>query len=123
MINLIFSDTEFKALEVERFTYPHFRVQRRMEAIYLKSMGLEHGLILKICRISEPTLVRYLRAYEKEGLAEFTNDEYINAPSVCKLLNQVAEFYGFSIPITIFLDNAKYQHCQLVCNHAKMLLD
>ena len=37
------------------------------------------------------------------------------------LLTQVAEFYGSAIPITIFLDNAKYQHCQLVCNHAKML--
>jgi hypothetical protein len=68
-INPIFSDTEIKALEVERFTHPHPMVQRRMEALYFKSKGIEHSLILKICRISSPTLVRYLRVYEKEGLA------------------------------------------------------
>ena len=51
----------------------------------------------------------------------FTNEGYINSQSVCELLSQVADFYGPSIPITIFLDNAKYQRCELVCNHAKML--
>lgn len=51
----------------------------------------------------------------------FTNEGYINASSVCELLTQVAAFYGTSIPITIFLDNAKYQRCQLVCDHAKSL--
>ena len=51
----------------------------------------------------------------------FTNEGYINALSVCELLTQVASFYGPSIPITIFLDNAKYQRCQLVCEHAKRL--
>ena len=274
MINPIFTDSQIKALEVERFTYHHPRVQRKMEALYLKSKGLEHNLILKICCITESTLVRYLRDYEKDGIAglkhlgyvgqpsqlrsnmsnleehfrqnppatsaqaqadikrltglgrsptqvrkflhnmgmkhrktgfvpgpsntpekqaeqaafvkeklqpklaqaqagqrvvlfmdaahfihtvflgflwcfrrifmrspsgrkrfnvlgclnaityklhSFTNEEYINAPSVCELLTQVAEFYGSAIPITIFLDNAKYQHCQLVRDHAKML--
>ena len=51
----------------------------------------------------------------------FTNEGYINALSVCELLTQVAVFYGSSMPITIFLDNAKYQRCELVCNHAKRL--
>ena len=51
----------------------------------------------------------------------FTNEGYINALSVCELLSQVAAFYGSSMPITIFMDNAKYQRCELVCNHAKML--
>jgi len=51
----------------------------------------------------------------------FTNEGYINAASVCELLTQVAAFYGTSIPITIFLDNAKYQRCQLVRDHAKSL--
>jgi transposase len=41
----------------------------------------------------------------------FTNEGYINAESVCTLLRQVAEFYGPTLPITIFLDNARYQRC------------
>jgi len=51
----------------------------------------------------------------------FTNEGYINAHSVCTLLSQVARFYDPGIPITIFLDNAKYQRCELVRNHAHRL--
>jgi transposase len=43
----------------------------------------------------------------------FTNDTYITAESVCALLRQVAAFYGQDKPITIFLDNARYQRCAL----------
>lgn len=50
-----------------------------------------------------------------------TNEGYINAQSVCTLLSQVAAFYGPQIPITIFLDNAKYQRCEAVLTHARML--
>ena len=50
-----------------------------------------------------------------------TNEGYINAQSVCTLLSQVAAFYGPQIPITIFLDNAKYQRCEAVLAHARML--
>ena len=51
----------------------------------------------------------------------FTNEGYINAQSVCEFLSQVAAFYGPSLPITTFLDNAKYQRCELVSNHAQTL--
>ncbi len=42
-----------------------------------------------------------------------TNDSYINAESVCELLHKLATL-GLSIPITLVLDNARYQKCQLV---------
>lgn len=42
-----------------------------------------------------------------------TNDEYINAKSVCELLLKIAEL-NLGIPITLILDNARYQKCQLV---------
>jgi transposase len=48
------------------------------------------------------------------------NDKYINAQSVCKLLLKIAQVQT-KIPITIILDNAKYQHCQLVQIYAKSL--
>jgi len=54
-------------------------------------------------------------------LHSFTNEGYINALSVCDLLTQVAAFYGPSLPITVFLDNAKYQRCELVRQHAQRL--
>lgn len=51
----------------------------------------------------------------------FTNEGYINAESVCTLLGQVAAFYGPVLPITIFLDNARYQRCALTQSQARAL--
>jgi transposase len=42
-----------------------------------------------------------------------TNDGYINAESVCALLRAVAEA-AVGLPITLVLDNARYQKCALV---------
>jgi transposase len=42
-----------------------------------------------------------------------SNHAYINAESVCALLREVA-VAGLAGPITLVLDNARYQKCQLV---------
>jgi hypothetical protein len=42
-----------------------------------------------------------------------SNHAYINAESVCALLREVA-VAGLARPITLVLDNARYQKCQLV---------
>jgi transposase len=42
-----------------------------------------------------------------------TNDSYINALSVCALLKKLAAL-NLAIPMTLVLDNARYQKCQLV---------
>ena len=81
MIQLTFSTMEIEALETERYTHPHPKVQRKMEALYLKSLNLEHHLICKICHIKEPTFVRYLRAYESEGMDGLKQLGYAGQPS------------------------------------------
>jgi transposase len=43
----------------------------------------------------------------------FCNDSYITSTTVCLFLEQLRTYYG-NMPITIFLDNAKYQRCELV---------
>jgi len=53
-------------------------------------------------------------------LITITNDAYITAESVCALLEKIANLY-VGIPITIFLDNARYQKCALVMEKAKSL--
>jgi len=53
-------------------------------------------------------------------LTTVTNDAYINAESVCVLLEKIANLY-VGIPISIFLDNARYQKCALVREKAKCL--
>lgn len=49
-----------------------------------------------------------------------TNETYINAESVCLLLTQIAAHYPGML-ITLVLDNARYQKCELVWKHAAAL--
>lgn len=53
-------------------------------------------------------------------LITVTNDAYITAESVCALLEKLAAL-NLSVPITIFLDNARYQRCALVQSTAAKL--
>ena len=57
MIQIEFTPEELDALHFERYHHPDPKVQKRMEAVYLKGFGLEPGEICRICRITEPTLV------------------------------------------------------------------
>ena len=47
-----------------------------------------------------------------------SNTSYISADTIVDFLKKIKEHY-FDLPITIVLDNARYQHCQLVENAAK----
>lgn len=49
-----------------------------------------------------------------------TNTSYINAESVCQMLLKLAAL-NLEVPITVVLDNARYQKCQLVFALAKAL--
>ncbi len=53
-------------------------------------------------------------------LITVTNDTYINAASVCELLHKLADLH-LDVPITLVLDNARYQKCDLVQTTAKGL--
>lgn len=49
-----------------------------------------------------------------------TNETYINAESICEMLLKLAAL-GLDIPITLVLDNARYQKCPVVFALAKTL--
>ena len=53
-------------------------------------------------------------------LITVTNESYINALSVCDLLKKIAQNV-IGKPITLVLDNAKYQKCKIVAELAKSL--
>lgn len=49
-----------------------------------------------------------------------SNESYINAHRMCELLDKLV-MLGLSIPITLVLDNARYQKCRLVFEKAEAL--
>ncbi len=48
-----------------------------------------------------------------------TNDDYVNSESVCALLCKLAARECGNMPITVALDNARYQRCKLVQKYAE----
>jgi len=48
------------------------------------------------------------------------NEGYVNAETVCDLLRQIKK-RGFKSPVTLVLDNARYQRCRLVQDLASTL--
>jgi len=43
MIQINFSPEEIESLKYERYHHPHPHVQKKMEALYLKSQGIIHA--------------------------------------------------------------------------------
>lgn len=55
-----------------------------------------------------------------QELIRVCNQTYINSHTVCELLHKIAAL-GLATPITLVLDNAAYQRCQLVRHAAQQL--
>lgn len=60
-----------------------------------------------------------LDAITKE-ISTIVNDTYINAQSVCELIKKIA-IQNIGVPIALIMNNARYQHCNLVKEFAKMM--
>ncbi len=55
MIQIEFSSEDIQQLNYERYHHPHPRVQKKMEVLYLKSRGLSHQEIRRLCHICKTT--------------------------------------------------------------------
>jgi len=89
MIKIEFTSEEIDTLEYERHHHPDPKAQKRIESLYLKSQNLEHQEICRLCRISKPTLVSYLKQYQEGGIEKLKKFGYIGQPSE---LNKHAAF-------------------------------
>jgi transposase len=85
------------------------------------------GVLWCIARIfvqsaSGRTRINVLGAYDpiKNKLIKIVNRSYINSSTIIELLEKIRSIH-FSNPITIVLDNAKYQRCKAVMERAREL--
>jgi len=81
MIKIEFTPEDIDALEYERYHHPDPKVQKKMEVLYLKSQKVAHQEICRLCRISKPTLVTYLKQYQDGGLARLKQFGYTGPTS------------------------------------------
>ena len=68
MRGIDFTDEQVEELAFERFHHPHPRVQRKMEALFLKAEGFSHKEVCELTRISRTTLWSWLRDFQTDGI-------------------------------------------------------
>lgn len=67
-MHLEFTPQRLEELNYERYRHPLPMVQRRMEALWLKSHGLPHGQIAQLVNITENTLRDDFQLYVEGGV-------------------------------------------------------
>ena len=70
MLHIEFSDEQKHMLREQRFNYPHPHVQRKMDALLLKSFGVPHHTIAAILDVDLNTLRTYFRDYLQGGIEQ-----------------------------------------------------
>src|SRR5262245_44754975 len=82
-----FSAEDLKAIDHDRYHHPHPRVQRQMEALWLKSHGLPHQQIADLAGVCRRTLQRYLDEYLRGGLKQVRRCKW-RGPKTALLLHE-----------------------------------
>jgi transposase len=98
MIRINFTPEEIAELKYERYHYPHPKVQQKMEVLYLKSQGLAHQEIRRLCEISKTTLTVYLRQYQAGKIERLKQLDYQGQPSPLNAHATTVETYFQSHP-------------------------
>lgn len=81
MITIAFTDAEIAALVYERYHHPLPHAQQRMDIVYLKSQGVLHQEIARLCRVSRQTVVTTLHLYQQGGIERLKQFHYVGQPS------------------------------------------
>lgn len=99
MITITFTPAEVEALQHERYHHPHPRVQRKMDALYLKSQGYGHQEIARLLDISPTTLRSYLRQYQGGGIESLKQLNFYKPQSALAPFTASLEEYFRTHPV------------------------
>ncbi len=98
MIKIDFTKEEIETLDYERYNYPHPKVQRKLEALWLKSQGVPHHEIARLTNISPNTLRAYLRQYQTGGIDALKQFNYVPKQSELMAHRTTIEDYFVANP-------------------------
>lgn len=102
MIKIEFTEEDIQALNYERYHYPHPRVQRKMEALWLKSQGLSHKEIARLTGVSVDTLTGYLRDHKEGGLEKLKELKFYRPVSeLAEYTSTIENYFRQHPPATI----------------------
>ena len=90
MLKIAFTQEDIDKLHYERSHHPHPIVQRKMEALYLKSQGIKPKDICNLCQITKGTLAKYIKQYQLGGVEGLKILDYKGRP---RELNQHGDMF------------------------------
>lgn len=93
MIRLNFTEEDKHALNYERYHHPHPRVQRKMEAVWLKSQGESHQRIARLTGVSVNTVTEFLKDYQAGGIERLKTVHFRQPTSELAKHQQTLEGY------------------------------
>lgn len=93
MIKIAFTEEDVKALNYERYHHPHPRVQRKMEAMWLKSQGEPHNKIAQLTGVSINVVTHYIKEYQDGGIERLKEIHFYRPESKLNEHKQTIENY------------------------------
>ena len=93
MITLKFTEGEKEALNYERYHHPDPRVQRKMEALWLKSQDESHQKIAQLTGVTVNVVTKYVRQYKVGGIEKLKEINMYRPESRMKEHQQTIENY------------------------------
>jgi len=76
MINIEFTKEEKRTINYYRYHHPHPKVQRKMEAMWLKSQGVNHKKIAQLSGVTINMVTRYIKEYRSGGIERLKQLQY-----------------------------------------------
>lgn len=93
MIKIEFTEEEKKTLNHERYNHPSPRVQRKMEALWLKSQGISHKETAKLTGVSINVITQYIKEYRTGGIEKLKEINFYQPKSKLIEHRQTIENY------------------------------
>ncbi len=101
-IRLKFTPEVIVILNDERYSHPVPLVQRRMEALWLKSHDLPHAQIAKLVGICDNTLRDYFQLYQDGGIESLKTVQFYRSQSeLCNHATSLEAHFRKHPPATI----------------------
>lgn len=100
MLKLTFTTEQIEQLKDERFHHPHPRVQRKMEALMLKSKGLPNPVIAELVGVAQNTLNRYFHQFQEGGVEALKELNFYQPTSALDAHQESLTAYFQTVPIT-----------------------
>ena len=102
MVQITFPDADIKIFQYERFHHPHPHVMRKMEVLFLKSLGLSHTMICLIAGVSPNTIRAYFKEYIEGGIEQIKKLNFYRPESLlCTCSSSIESYLKEHPPISI----------------------